>query len=94
MNVNRKTTLISATAAWCIGQYAGPRRKGSGCDAALGFDFMHFLMSISRSGRVVVIEYTNNFLWRVEPNRNTRSVKVSHRKKIFLLSTTLIESLL
>ena len=92
MNVNRKTALISATAAWCIGQYAGPRRKGSGCDAALGFDFMHLLMS--RSGRGVVIEYTNNFLWRVEPNRNMRSAKVSHWKKIFLLSTTLIESLL
>ena len=52
-----------ATAAWCIGQYAGLRRVGSEFDAASGFDFMHFLMSISRWGRVVVIELTIIFLW-------------------------------
>ena len=54
--MNTKIALISATAARCIGQYAGLRRKGSWFDAALGFDFMHFLLSISGWGRVVVIE--------------------------------------
>ena len=54
MSANRKIALNPATAAWCIGQYAGLRRLGF--DAALGFDFMHFLMSISGWGRVVVIE--------------------------------------
>ena len=34
----------SATAAWCIGQYAGLRRKWSGFDAALGFDFIHLYL--------------------------------------------------
>ena len=56
MSKNRKVALNSVTAAWCISQYAGLRRKGSGFDAALGFDLMHFLMSISGWGRVVVIE--------------------------------------
>ena len=56
MSINRKIALNSATAAWFIGQFAGLRRKGSGIDAALGFDIMHFLMSISGWGRVVVIE--------------------------------------
>ena len=46
MSINRKIALNSA-AAWCIGQYAGLRRVGSGFDIALGFDFMHFLMSVS-----------------------------------------------
>ena len=50
MSINRKNALNSATAAWCIGQYAGLRRMGSGIDAALGFDFMYFLMSISGWG--------------------------------------------
>ena len=54
--------LISATAAWCIGQYAGLRRKGSGLDAAIGLDCTHFFMSISGWGRVVVTEYTKSFL--------------------------------
>ena len=56
MSISRKTALTLTTAAWCIGQYAGLRRKGSGFDAALGFDFMHFLISISGWGRLVVIE--------------------------------------
>ena len=43
MSTNRKIALISATAAWCVGQYAGLRRVESRFDAALGFDFMHFL---------------------------------------------------
>ena len=55
MSINRKIALIWATVAGCIGQYAGLRRKGSGFDAALGLDFMHFLMSISGWGKVVVI---------------------------------------
>ena len=41
MSINKKIALTSAVAAWFIGQYAGLRRKGSGCDAVLGFDFMH-----------------------------------------------------
>ena len=48
--------LNSASVEWCIGQYAGLLRVGSGFAAALGFDFMHFLISISGWGRVVVIE--------------------------------------
>ena len=55
-NEYRKTALISVTAACFIGQYAGLRCKGSGFDATLGFDFMHFLMCNSGWGRVVVIE--------------------------------------
>ena len=55
MSINRKIARYSASAAWCIGQYAGLRRVGSGFDAAIGFDFMHF-MSISGWGKVVVIE--------------------------------------
>ena len=55
MSINKKIALYFATAAWCNVQYAGLRRKGSGFDAALGFDFMHF-MSILGWGRVVVIE--------------------------------------
>ena len=47
-NEYRKIALLSATAARCIRQYAGPRRKG--WRAMLldpGYDLMHFLMSIS-----------------------------------------------
>ena len=55
MSINRKIALIAAIAAWCIGQYAGLRRKGWGFDALLGFDLMHFT-SISRRSRVVVKE--------------------------------------
>ena len=40
--------------------------KGRGFDAALGFDFMHFLMSILGWGRVVVI----NKIISAEPNSN------------------------
>ena len=47
MSINRKVALISTAAPWCIGQYAGLRREGSGFDAALSFEFMHFLISIS-----------------------------------------------
>ena len=47
MRINRKTALILATVVWYIGQYAELRRVASWCDAALGFNFMHFFMSIS-----------------------------------------------
>ena len=47
MSINSKIALILVTAAWCIGHYAGLRRKWSGFDAAPCFDFMHLLMSIS-----------------------------------------------
>ena len=40
MSMNRKIVLSPATAAWCIGQYAGLLRLGYGFDAALGFDFI------------------------------------------------------
>ena len=56
MSINRKIALIAAIAAWCIGQYAGLRRKGWGFDAVLGFDLMHFFTSIARWSRVVVKE--------------------------------------
>ena len=56
MSMNRKIAPISATAAWCIGHYDGLRRMGLEFDAALGYDFMLFLMSISGWGRVMVIE--------------------------------------
>ena len=56
ISINGKIALNNVTAAWCIGQYAGLRRTGSGFDAALGIDFMHFLMSISGRGGVEVIE--------------------------------------
>ena len=56
MSTNRKIALNFATTAWCISQYAGLRRVGSGFDAALSFDFIHFLMSASGWGRVEVIE--------------------------------------
>ena len=56
MSINKKIALILATTAWCIDQYAGLRRKVSRFDATLGLDFMHFLMSTSGGGRVVVIE--------------------------------------
>ena len=56
MSINRKIALNSASAAWCIGQYAELQRVRSGFDAALGFDFMHFLTSTSGWGRVVVTE--------------------------------------
>ena len=46
-SINRKIALNFPTAARCIGQYAGLRRVGSGFDAVLGFEFMHFPMSIS-----------------------------------------------
>ena len=50
------------SAAWCIGQYTGLRRSGLGFDAALGFDFTHFLMSISEWGRVVAVTYARGAL--------------------------------
>ena len=56
MSMNRKIAPISATAAWCIGHCDGLRRMGLEFDAALGYDFMLFLMSISGWGRVVIIE--------------------------------------
>ena len=56
MSINKKTALNIASAACCDGQYAELRRVGLGFDAALSFDFMHFLISISGWGRVVVIE--------------------------------------
>ena len=56
MSINGKIALNSASAASCIGQYAELRRVESGFDAALGFDFMHFLMSITGWGIVVVIK--------------------------------------
>ena len=54
-SINSKIALYIATAAWCSGQHAGLRRVGWVCDAALGFDFMQFLMSISGRGRMVAI---------------------------------------
>ena len=62
MNINRKIALYSATAARCNGRYVGLQGVGSGFDAALGFDFMHFLVSISGWSRMVVIAKTENFL--------------------------------
>ena len=56
MSINRKIARNSATAAWWIGQYDGLRGKGSGFVSALGFDFMHFHMSLSGWGVEVVIE--------------------------------------
>ena len=47
MSISRKIALISAITAWCIAQYRGLPREGSGFYVALGFNFMHFLMSIS-----------------------------------------------
>ena len=40
MSMNRKISLKTATAAWCIGQYAGLLCIGSGFDVALSFDFI------------------------------------------------------
>ena len=40
MIINRKIALQPATAAWCIGQYAGLLLMRSGFDTALGFDFI------------------------------------------------------
>ena len=67
MSTNSKIALISATAAWCIDQYAGLRRKGSRFDAALSFDFMHFVKSIWDG-----VEWwqLNKQKISVEPNRN------------------------
>ena len=62
-NEYRKIAQWLATAAWCIEQCARLRRKGSRFATALGFDFMPFSMSISGWDRVVVIEFTKNFLW-------------------------------
>ena len=56
MSMNKKIALISATAACCIGHCDELRRMGLGFDAALDFDFMHLLKTISGWGRVVVIE--------------------------------------
>ena len=50
MSMNRKIAPISATAAWCIGHCDGLRRMGLEFDAALGYDFMLFLMTISGWG--------------------------------------------
>ena len=62
MSINRKIALNSATAAWCNGQCAGLRRVGLGLDAAVGYDFMHILVSISGWGRVMAIGKIKNFL--------------------------------
>ena len=56
MNTNKKIAQPSAAATWFIGEYTGLRRSGSEFGAVVDFDFMHFLMSISGWGRVVVIE--------------------------------------
>ena len=70
MSINRKSALNSATAVNCIGQYAGLRRMRLGFDAALGFNFMHFLMTISGWGRVVTGGNKINQKFSVKPFQN------------------------
>ena len=53
MSINKKNCTDFGK---CFGQHAGLRRKELGFNAALGFDFMHFLMSISGWGKVEVIK--------------------------------------
>ena len=46
--INRRIVQISATAAWCVGQYAGLLRVVSGFDAALGFGFILNVLGFSK----------------------------------------------
>ena len=40
MTIRNKIALYPASAAWCIGQYAGQLRTGSEFDFAPGFDLI------------------------------------------------------